>query len=292
MKTTSSITKRRIYCFCIAETRVFTTSIFRSLVTALTLSSLLAGCSNESEPPNGKVEVEIVKVEAPTNNLPVPDNRFSNDYKIIMFGNSHIIGLSHYITMLIEVGNPNADVKVFNAGGGFLDNSSMLQRRAKMLESEPWSHIILQGQKYSQSGIADYPTIAAQMWIGRSKVKGITPVLFPEHPQRGKSEEGRRVHDLHISIAAKQKSCVAPIGLTWDKVLMTMPNLILHNDDGNHASHMGSFLSALVFYEVITGESADLLPFIAELPFEESTQQLLGQIASEIIQANQPCTFE
>jgi hypothetical protein len=54
---------------------------------------------------------------------------------------------------------------------------------------------------------------------------------------------------------------------------------------------MGNLFTALVFYEVITGNSADLLPYIADIDVDEPTQQLLGQIASETIQANTPCFF-
>jgi hypothetical protein len=73
---------------------------------------------------------------------------------------------------------------------------------------------------------------------------------------------------------------------------MTTPQLSLHNADGNHASLQGRLLSAYIFYEVITGEAADLLPFIESILVEESTQQYLRQFASEAIQANQPCMFD
>lgn len=116
--------------------------------------------------------------------------------------------------------------------------------------------------------------------------------MFPEHPQRGFVDEGKRVHQLHMEISSKQKACVAPIGLTWDEVIMTTPTLKLHNADGNHASLTGRLLSAYVFYEVITGEAADLLPYIDTIDVDESIQQLLKQMASATIQANTPCIFD
>ncbi|WP_434928330.1 hypothetical protein [Shewanella sp. HL-SH2] len=228
---------------------------------------------------------------SPNSNLPVPDNRFSNEYNILLFGNSHVSNQADLINKIIKAGNNKAQVTVVNAGGGFLDDKGSQLRRNDLLTTQRWTHLILQGQKYSQSGTVSYSTLETQIWIEKAKNESITPILFPEHPQLGRSKEGKQVHQLHSSIAAVQKSCVAPIGLAWDRVLMISPSLRLHSSDGNHASLMGNLFTALVFYEVITGNSADLLPYIADIDVDEPTQQLLGQIASETIQANTPCFF-
>lgn len=73
---------------------------------------------------------------------------------------------------------------------------------------------------------------------------------------------------------------------------MIPPSLALHLDDGNHASFLGKLLTAFVFYEVITGKSADLLPFIENIEVADKIQQLLRLLASETIQSNQACTFD
>lgn len=269
----------------------------RSTCSAIILLCILSACASDSKKPREAIsaqlenEVEAV-VDISTSNLAIPDNRFANNYQVLMFGNSHAAGLDILIKTLISVGSPDSQVDVINAGGGFLDNNSTKQRRTERLESQPWTHIVLQGQKYSQSGAIDYPTTSAKTWISKAKSLGTTPILFPEHPQQGNTEEGKRIHAIHTEISSKQRSCVAPVGLTWDEALMIEPKLNLHNADGNHASLTGRLLTALVFYEVITGETADLLPFIDTIDVDESIQQLLKQIASATIQANNPCKYE
>lgn len=260
---------------------------------ACLLCALTACSSDSSIKENSSVETEPkVKVDISTSNLAIPDNRFSNNYQVLLFGNSHTSGLDTLIQTLIIVGNSASEVEVINAGGGYLDNNSSQQRRVELLENHSWTHIILQGQKYSQSGAIDYPTAPAKTWISKAKSLAITPILFPEHPQKGNAEEGKRLQQLHLEISSKQRACVAPIGLTWDDVIMTQPKLDLHQLDGNHASLMGRLLSAYVFYEVITGNAADLLPYIDTIDVDESTQHLLKQIASATIQSNIPCLFE
>jgi len=225
----------------------------------------------------------------PTENLALTDNRFSDVYQVLIFGNSHTLGLGSLIKTLLSTVKPHAKISVVNEGLGFLDD--FLYEKVHLLENNSWTHVILQGQKYSQSGAFTYPTTAAQILIDKAKKNETTPILFPEHPQRGNPREGRRVHSIHTAIAAMQSSCVAPIGLAWDKVINIDPQLVLHSNDGNHAAFLGKLLTAYLFYEVITGQAADLLPFIEEIKVEEATQHFLKQLASETIQFNQPCIF-
>ncbi|MEZ9140408.1 MULTISPECIES: hypothetical protein [unclassified Shewanella] len=262
--------------------------------TVIITTGLLSACGSDSvmsEPAQETPPPKITETNT-ASNLAIPDNRDVQHYQVLLFGNSHVSAQASLITKLILAGNSNVQVSAVNAAGGYLDNPVSQQRRLDILASKSWSHIILQAQKYSQSGTVSYPIIAARTWIATAKESAITPILFPEHPQKGRPDEGRQVHSLHQSIAAVQKACVAPVGLAWNKTLMTDPSFKLHSTDGNHASLMGNLLTALVFYEVITGQSADLLPYIADIAVEESTQQLLGQIASETIQANQACEFD
>jgi hypothetical protein len=267
-------------------------STYVIFVTLLALTSCSGDNKNPIEETSNSGDIIKPPKSAPTENLSIPDNRFSSAYRVLLFGNSHVSGLGNLIKTLIKTGIPHANMIFTNANGGFLDNEGSYGYRSNLLENTSWTHVILQGQKYSQSGITVYPTISAQIWIDKAKQHLITPILFPEHPQRGNLSEGLRVHNIHAGIAARQKSCVAPVGLAWDKVLLTIPGLQLHSSDGNHASAMGQLLTSYVFYEVITGESADLLPFIESIPVEESVQQMLRQLASEIIQANPPCLFD
>ena len=159
------------------------------------------------------------------------------------------------------------------------------------MQSRKWTHVILQGQKYSQSYSKLYPTDATVTWIQRAKSIGATPILFPEHPVYNNSYDAEYVHSIHVGIAAEQSSCVAPVGLTWNQVLSISPDLNVHQVDRNHATELGALLSSLVLYETISGEPADLLPFIDVLPADSATQALFGQVTSQTVVANLPCDF-
>jgi len=223
-------------------------------------------------------------------NLVIPDNSDKDEYQLLLFGNSHIGGLATLLTTLINHGLPSKTFTVRSASSQrYLAERLSDGLSLDILKNDAWTHVILQAQKYSQSGAYDYPTVGAQRWIQLAKEQQATPILFPEHPQQGNKTEGQRLYALHKSIAAKQSACVAPIGLVWDKVIALRPELELHHSDGNHASELGKFLSALVFYEILTGRSADLLTYIPTLDVDAQTQDLFGQIVSQVIAENPPC---
>jgi hypothetical protein len=225
----------------------------------------------------------------PKQNLPVPNNQQTDHFRIILFGNSHVSGLGELIRELIITGTADAQVDIVSFGGGFLDDTFVNAAAQAKFEAVPWSHAIFQGQKYSQSGVMIYPTIAAEKWLDKAKSLSVTPILFPEHPQRGDTEEGQYVYDIHQGITKLQSSCLAPIPIVWERVLQLSPNASLYAADGNHAAYLGRFLTALVFYEVITGRSADLLPFLPSLAISESIQSLFGQVVSEVLSDKPAC---
>jgi hypothetical protein len=152
-----------------------------------------------------------------------------------------------------------------------------------LLTSRSWTHVILQAQKYSSSGLYDYPTVAAEEFIRRARAQGAVPIMFPEWPRRGNTEEGQRVHNLHLDIASRESACVAPVGLAWEASIANRPALDLHAPDGNHSNLTGAVLTAYVLYEVLTGQAAQDLPLIPALGVTADVQQHLKTIASSTV---------
>lgn len=277
------ITKNNFYF--LPNTFVLVLIMFISACNSTSSNSDTNSDSNNSEP----IEIDTSNLVA---KLAIPLKQQQDNYRVLFFGNSHIADIPKTVETIIEHTLPNATV-TSQRGPGFdylaerLDDNDA---KALLVENE-WSHVVFQAQKYSQSGAYTYPTVAAETWVKLAKSKEIQPIMFPEHPQRGKTKEAGRIHKIHVEIAQQEPTCVAPVGLAWDQVIEIAPHFVLHESDGNHASKLGRLLSALVIYQVITGESADLVPYIAELDFDIATQDLLGQVASSAIAQNPPCDY-
>ncbi len=213
----------------------------------------------------------------------------AHHYALLFMGNSHSSAndLPGLVARLIEVGEAGSSAEAELAPGwGFLADRLNDGVSRQSLESRPWTHVVLQAQKYSTTGLYSYPTTAAEEWIRRVKAQGAVPVMFPEWPRRGNFEEGARVHRLHLSIAGREPACVAPVGLTWDAALLRHPGLVLHAPDGNHSNLAGALLTAYVFYQLLTGRSADALPVIPSIAVAADTQRQLKAVAAEVTAAH------
>jgi len=53
---------------------------------------------------------------------------------------------------------------------------------------------------------------------------------------------------------------IVPVGPAWQRARALRPGFPLYDDDGSHPSALGTYLSACVFYGVLTGESPVGLP--------------------------------
>jgi len=232
---------------------------------------------------------------AQSNNVPTYLSTEINpvaEFELLFIGNSHSgsNGLPQLVAALVEQGSEKQANGFRQADSAFLDERSFQGDTFIAIQSRPWTHVILQAQKYSTSGQYHYPTDAAEEWIRIVKAANAKPVLFPEHPQINNPAEGSRVHELHLGIASREAACVSPVGLAWNLALARYPTLSLHLD-GNHANLVGSLLTAYVFYQVITGLPANQLPFSADINVDESTQTILKEIANETVLLHPPCTL-
>jgi hypothetical protein len=214
-----------------------------------------------------------------------------DSYLLLFIGNSHSAanGLPDLVASMIEAGLPGRSVEVELAPGiGFLSDRLEDGVTREALERRAWSHVILQGQKYSMSGNYGYPTHAAEEWIRRVKAQNARPFLFSEWALEGNRHEGPRIHELHLDIASREPACVAPVGLAWDEAIRSYPSLDLYAADGNHSNINGATLTAFVFYQVITGQPASGLPDLPGIGVSDAVQQQLREAATSVIKQKKP----
>ena len=215
------------------------------------------------------------------------------DYELLFIGNSHssFNGLPHLVTMLIEETELGKTAHATLApGADFLAERLNDGKTQETLETQKWTHVFLQAQKYSSTGHFYYPTDAAQEWIRRIKTQNAAPIMFPEWPRRGNTEEGQRVYELHLSITAREPACVAPVGPVWDAFIFRHPKIELHAADGNHSNLNGALLTAYVFYQILTGKPANTLGYIAEIDVSQETQRKLKEVALDFHNLHLPCS--
>ena len=212
------------------------------------------------------------------------------DITMLFMGNSHTSfnDLTGMVANMVRAGKPGRTVASVEAPGWmFLEDRVHDTASINLLNSQDWSFVILQAQKYSTSGQFTYSTEEAKELIRMSRARHAVPVMFPEWPQRN-VDETQRIYDLHVSIAQAEPACVAPVGQAWDLALARDPTLPLHDSDGNHSAPAGAFLAALVLYATITGASPLDLPNFPQYPVSAAMQGTLRGIAAETVQTVPP----
>jgi hypothetical protein len=211
------------------------------------------------------------------------------DIRVLMMGNSHTstAELPQQLKALLRAGRPGRSVAVAVAPEWmFLEERSVHAPSLAQLRSQRWSAVVLQAQKYSTSGQFSYSTEGARQLVQASRGQQALPVLFPEWSRRG-VEETAPIYNLHVSIAQAEPACVAPIGQAWDLARQRHPALRLHQPDGNHAAEPGAYLTALMLYATLTGDSPRGLPDL-DNGVEPAVQAQLRAVAADTVQAVPP----
>lgn len=126
------------------------------------------------------------------------------DVTLLFMGNSHTSfnNLPGMVAQIVRAARPGRTVHYEEAPGWmFLAERAVDPASLELLE-RPWSHVVLQAQKYSTSGLFEYSIDRAEALVRRARAARAVPVLFPEWPRRGVPET-QRIYDLHVSIARR-----------------------------------------------------------------------------------------
>lgn len=81
-------------------------------------------------------------------------------------------------------------------------------------------------------------------------------------------------------LAMSLRGLVAPVGDAWAAALKDDPKWPLYGADSHHPTAVGSYLTALVFYQLFTGRSAEDTSFVPKGVNAESAQRLRKIAAS------------
>jgi hypothetical protein len=211
------------------------------------------------------------------------------DVPLLFMGNSHSSyhDLQGKVVAMVGATRAGETVEAVAAQWMFLEDHYHDPDSMALLRLQDWTFVVLQAQKYSTTGCCTYSTEEAKALIRIAREQHAVPILFPEWARRG-VDETFTIYDLHVSIAADEPACVAPIGQAWDLSLQRHPELELHAADGNHSNPAGAFLAALILSTTMTGVSPLDAPTLVDAGVSAETQALLRAVAADTVAAWPP----
>lgn len=201
--------------------------------------------------------------------------------KVLFVGNSHTAPIPKLLTAIFAERSPEIRTHLELAlGTSFLSDRLEQSATTDLIASGEWDYVVLQAQKYSTSGKYKYSTDGAVNLAEMAKKSGSRVIMYSEWSRRGFPDEYKRVRAIHDSISEVTGASVAPIGEAW-KLAELKTDRDLYHADGNHASKLGSYLNACVFYSLLTQRSP-----LTEASDENDSadRRLLEQAAWEAVQ--------
>ena len=159
-----------------------------------------------------------------------------------------------------------------------------------VMASEPWDIVILQ-QGPTPAGICrDSLVLWTTMFDPLIKAAGATTALLMPWTYRSEMSGLDEVRISFEEAASSVGGVFIPAGEAWRIAIAADPSLGLWGGDNFHPGGTGTFLTALVIYERITGHDARDLPAKAfaggvSFPIEVATIRLLQQSAHQANEA-------
>ena len=123
-----------------------------------------------------------------------------------------------------------------------------------LISSASWDYVVLQEQ--SLRAIEDRPAmwLYARLLNGDIKKSGARTVFFMTWPRSYWQDTQSSIINAYQGIARELGADVAAAGIAWEIIGVTRPDISLYQSDGSDPSAQGSFLTACVFYGLLTGQ--------------------------------------
>jgi hypothetical protein len=171
-------------------------------------------------------------------------------------------------------------------GGCTLERHWQQGKALELIRRGGWDFVVLQenGQisLRNPKNMREYTA----RFVAEIKKVNAKAVLFMTAAHQDMPEATDTIAKVYKDIAAELNVSVVPVGLAFKRSLKERPELILHNlQDKVHANMYGTYLTACVFYTVLTGQDPNGLSDGGLYSMRPADRQFLQQIAWETVQS-------
>ena len=192
----------------------------------------------------------------------------AKDLRILFIGNSYIFmnDLPKVLQSMMEADGNHPQIETMAYPGWTLSQHARSTKTIEKIQSQSWDYVVLQEQstlplnELKRRG----RMIPAIRYLDEViQERGAKTLLFMTWGRRdgfasmGFRNFGHMQEELDIAYKEAARSVgisVVPVGNAWLEARRQKPYYPLWEDDGSHPSIFGTYLSACVFYNVLTGQ--------------------------------------
>jgi len=211
-------------------------------------------------------------------------------HNILFLGNSYTSangGLYTHVTGIVQAIDPNWEMTTgySTPGGCTLEMHTTNTNSLAEINSGLYDYVVLQEQSTRPVEDPDlfyeYATVLDSMIIANG---GETAFFMTWACQN----DPAMIDDLaaaYTYIGTELQAPVSPVGLAFEQVRLTHPEINLYSVDGSHPSWHGSYLAALVIYATLWNQDPSGCTYIPDESIHSEEAIILQQIAWETVSA-------
>lgn len=185
--------------------------------------------------------------------------------RILFIGNSYTYywNLPQNVAQMAEERKIPMQVQQSTSGGVNLEMHWKSARNLKtmdLIREGNFDAIVLQDQSLRPVLEPD-STLKYGTLLGEAiKSSGAQPFVYLTWARKNNPMMQSKLNATYKALANKIGGKVVPVGPAWKLARSLRPDIALFEKDGSHPSSLGTYLTACVFFKVLTGETPVRLP--------------------------------
>lgn len=185
--------------------------------------------------------------------------------KILFVGNSYTYywNLPQQVALLAGSKGISMTTRQSTSGGVNLGLHLEGKRNLKtlqLIEAESFDAVVLQDYSIRPVLEADSTLYYGKLLAEAAQSKGARIYLYLTWARENNPLMQQHLDETYLQLAKAISATIVPVGPAWQLALQQRPGIRLFEPDGSHPSPLGSYLSACVFYGILTGRSPLGLP--------------------------------
>lgn len=139
-------------------------------------------------------------------------------------------------------------------------NSDKNLKTRAIIEENDFDIVVLQDHSMATINALDSLMKYGGKFFDLLNAKGSEVYLYMTWAREWDPFMQNEISEGYRKLAQKTGAKIVPVGLAWEESKRLRPDLLLYDADGSHPNPSGTYLTACVFYYVLTGESPIGLP--------------------------------
>lgn len=185
--------------------------------------------------------------------------------QVLFVGNSYtyVWNLPQNVALMAEVKSINLKTQQSTSGGANLAQHWRSEgdlSTVDKIKTGKFDAVVLQDQSMRAIQHPDSLMYYGER-LGKLIIKnGGQPYVYMTWAREWAPNMQKTIQEKYTALAKKINARIVPVGPAWERARELRPGFPLYDPDGSHPSALGTYLSACVFFGVLTGESPVGLP--------------------------------